>query len=107
MDYYMRQVLYFLYPYHHLKHSMTKTGSTSGAIEIILTVNYQILGTILRRGWGGGRGERVFNQTTELRKFVFSLNRQNDFVLQVSSFRVCFILIFSDFSPFFPVCINS
>jgi hypothetical protein len=71
---------------------MTKTGSTSGAIEIILTDNYQILGTVLRREGGGG--ERVFNQTTELKKFVFLLNRQNDFVLQVSSFRVLFYFDF-------------
>jgi hypothetical protein len=71
---------------------MTKTGSTSGAIEIILTDNYQIRGTVLRREGGGG--ERVFNQTTELKKFVFLLNRQNDFVLQVSSFRVLFYFDF-------------
>ena len=38
-----------------------------------------------------------------LRKFVFLLNRQNDFVLQVSSFRVLlYFALFSDFSPFFP-----
>jgi len=41
-----------LYRYHHLKHSMTKTGSTSGAIGIILTDNYQILGNVFF--WGGG-----------------------------------------------------
>ena len=52
----MRQVLYFFYIDITIKHSMTKTGSTSGAIEIILTDNYQILGTVLRGGGGGGGG---------------------------------------------------
>ena len=93
----------FLYRYHHLKHSMTKTGSTSGAIEIILSDHYHILGTVLRAGEGGWwwRGESVQpNYRTE--KVRFLLNRKNDFVLQVSSFRVLFYFDFFWFFSFFP-----
>ena len=85
----------FLYRYHHLKHSMTKTGSTSGAIEIILSDNYHILWTVRRAGEGGWwwRGESVQpNYRTENVRFL--LNRKNDFVLQVSSFRVLFYFDF-------------
>jgi hypothetical protein len=70
----------FLYRYHHLKHSMTKTGSTSGAIEIILTDNYQILGTVLRAGEGGGwwwRGESFQpNYRTEKVRFFIKQTKR-------------------------------
>ena len=55
---------------------MTKTGSTSGVIEIILTDNYQILGTVLRRE-GGWRGESVQpNYRTEKVRFLIKQKKR-------------------------------